>query len=140
MIIRKVCHKCHCGKPSHDKLMKMANMVEGYNNQYLADAIKAVDEAIKAMAEQSPKDFNEWLNKLTSKPTEEAPEEAPKEAEESKYLVSDAMHDLMVMFADELGDYVVKSYKNLHGLKKTVDSFKDMLLRSEHIDEQEQSN
>lgn len=136
MIIRKVCHKCHCGKPSHDKLMKMANMVEGYNNQYLADAIKAVDEAIKAMEEQSPKDFNEWLNKLINKPEEEA----PKEAEESKYLVSDAMHDLMVMFADELGDYVVKSYKNLHGLKKTVDSFKDMLLRSEHIDEQEQSN
>ena len=140
MIIHKRCHKCHCNQLSHDDLMKTANMVEGYNNQYLAEAIKAIDEAIKAMAEQSPKDFNEWLNKLTSKPTEEAPEEAPKEAEESKYLVSDAMHDLMVMFADELGDYVVKSYKNLHGLKKTVDSFKDMLLRSEHIDEQEQSN
>ena len=136
MIIRKVCHKCHCGKPSHDKLMKMANMVEGYNNQYLADAIKAVDEAIKAMEEQSPKDFNEWLNKLISKPTEEAPVE---EAEEPKYIVSDAMHDLMIKFADELGDYVVKSYKNLHGLKKTVDSFKNMLIRSEHI-EQEQSN
>ena len=135
MIIHKRCHKCHWNQLSHDDLMKTANMVEGYNNQYLAEAIKAIDEAIKAMAEQSPKDFNEWLDKLTSKPTEEAPKEAPEEAEEPKYMVSDAMHDLMVMFADELGDYVVKSYKNLHGLKKTVDSFKNMLLRSKHIEE-----
>ena len=135
MIIRKVCHKCHCGKPSHDKLMKMANMVEGYNNQYLADAIKAVDEAIKAMEEQSPKDFNEWLNKLINKPEEEAPEEA----EEPKYYVSDAMHDLMIKFAEELNHYVVVSTENLNDLKKTVASFKEMMLRSKHI-EQEQSN
>ena len=130
MIIHKRCHKCHCNQLSHDKLMKMANMVEGYNNQYLAEAIKAIDEAIKAMAEQSPKDFNEWLNKLINK---------PEEAEESKYLVSDAMHDLMVKFAEELEHYVVVSTENLNDLKKTVESFKDMMLRSKHI-EQEQSN
>jgi predicted phage tail protein len=134
MIIRKVCHKCHCGKPSHDKLMKMANMVEGYNNQYLSDAIKAVDEAIKAMAEQSPADFNEWLNKLLNKPEE------AEEAEEPKYYVSDAMHDLMMKFAEELNHYVVVSTENLNDLKKTVASFKEMMLRSKHIDEQEQSN
>ena len=137
MIIHKRCHKCHCGQPTHDKLMKMANMVEGYNNQYLADAIKAVDEAIKAMAEQSPETFNEWLNKLLNKSTEE---ETSEEAEEPKYYVSDAMHDLMVMLADELNKYVEVSTENLDDLKKTVASFKEMMLRSKHIDEQEQSN
>ena len=132
MIIHKRCHKCHCTQLSHDKLMKMANMVEGYNHQYLAEAIKAVDEAIKAMSEQSPKDFKEWLDKLISKPAEEVPE---KEAEEPKYIVSDAMHDLMVKFAEELDKYVVVSTENLNDLKKTVESFKDMMLRSEHIEE-----
>ena len=135
MIIHKRCHKCHCNQLSHDDLMKTANMVEGYNNQYLAEAIKAIDEAIKAMAEQSPKDFNEWLDKLTSKPTEEAPKEAPEEAEEPKYYVSDAMHDLMIKFAEELNHYVVVSTENLNDLKKTVASFKEMMLRSKHIEE-----
>ena len=131
MIIHKRCHKCHCNQLSHDDLMKTANMVEGYNNQYLAEAIKAIDEAIKAMAEQSPEDFNEWLNKLISKPTEEAPEEA----EEPKYYVSDAMHDLMIKFAEELNHYVVVSTENLNDLKKTVESFKEMMERSKHIEE-----
>ena len=131
MIIRKVCHKCHCGKPSHDKLMKMANMVEGYNNQNLVDAIKALDEAIKS-AEEQPKDFNEWLNKLINEPDKE---EAPEEAEEPKYYVSDAMHDLMIKFAEELNHYVVVSTENLNDLKKTVESFKEMMERSKHIEE-----
>jgi hypothetical protein len=140
MIIRKVCHKCHCGKPSHDKLMKMANMVEGYNNEYLAEAVKGIDEAIKAMEEEDSianltKLLKEALDKKAAEHNEETSEE-----EEPRYYVSDAMHDLMIKFAEELNHYVVVSTENLNDLKKTVASFKEMMLRSKHIDEQEQSN
>ena len=137
MIIRKVCHKCHCGKPSHDKLMKMANMVEGYNNEYLAEAVKGIDEAIKAMEEE---DSIANLTKLLKEALDKKAEAPDEEAEEPKYYVSDAMHDLMIKFAEELNHYVVVSTENLDDLKKTVDSFKEMMLRSKHIDEQEQSN
>lgn len=124
MIIVKHCHKCKCHKPeaTHDKFMKMANMVEGYTNK--DDLIAQLfNNAIKGMTDdpefkKAYEDVCKIVDKLDE--AEKAEEEAKQDTKD--YAMSKDMHDVLVSFAQEL----TKTAKELSDSAK---SFTEMLTR-----------